>query len=161
MRSDFNSKCRRKEGDASTSQARIARLQPHSDGDIRKFVVKLSSRARLPREVIEPFVENNHRLKQRFRSQLQALEGKVQGALHSFEESMPESGQNGDEAQTQLLDSLDAHVRETLLNIEAEIAKQRFSLEGDAEGEEDIDMDDEAGGGGDAQPRYACSACRE
>lgn len=62
MRKDFSSDCRRKSGGSASSCAALAQLDPRRDGDIRKFVVRVATRSRLPTEVIEPFVENNHRL---------------------------------------------------------------------------------------------------
>ena len=56
----------------------MTQLDTRSDGNIRKFVVRVATRSRLPPEVIEPFVENNHRLKQQFREDLETLKQAVE-----------------------------------------------------------------------------------
>jgi hypothetical protein len=80
MASNFSSDCSRKSGRPATSRAALAQLEPRRDGDIRNFIVRVAKRSRLPPEVIEPFVENNHRLKQQFREDLEALEQEVKEA---------------------------------------------------------------------------------
>ena len=52
----------------------------------------MATRSRLPQEVIEPFIENNHRLKQQFREDLEALKQAAEEARTAATgESVPEA----------------------------------------------------------------------
>ena len=109
MASNFSGDCRRKSGRPATSRAALAQLEPRRDGDIRNFIVRVAKRSRLPPEVIEPFVENNHRLKQQFREDLEALEQEVKEARKVAAASMPE-GVDEEEEHASLLESLHSNV---------------------------------------------------
>ena len=92
MRKDYSHNCRRKAAKHASSCDALTQLDPKKDGDIRKFVVRVATRSRLPQEVIEPFIENNHRLKQQFREDLEALKQAAEEARTAATgESVPEA----------------------------------------------------------------------
>ena len=107
MASNFISGCRRKSGRSATSCSKLARLDPHKDGDILQFVVRVARRSRLPPEVIEPFVENNHRLRQRFREDLESLEEAVEVARTA---ATAATGPEGFDEEASLLQPLQSKV---------------------------------------------------
>ena len=83
MRGDHNPQCRAKVAKARTSRSRAAleQLRPNQDGDIRKFVVHMSTLSHVPQEVIEPFVQSNSELKKCIMQKLEAFEENIRAVL--------------------------------------------------------------------------------
>ena len=83
MGSGHNPQCRAKVAKTHTSRSREAleQLHPNQDGDIRNFVVHLSTLSHVPQEVIEPFVQSNSELKKCITQKLEAFEENIRAVL--------------------------------------------------------------------------------
>lgn len=87
MGASCNPACRSKTGASSTSTATISKLVSSNDGDIRKFLTKLSKRTRIPENVLEPFVDTRRRVEEQLQLRLEPLDSAVRAAIAKLPES--------------------------------------------------------------------------
>ena len=87
MGASFNSECRSKTGGPSTSTAAFTKLDSSKDGDIRKFLKKLSKRTQIAENVLAPFVDTRLRVEERLQERLAPLDAAVRAAIAKLPES--------------------------------------------------------------------------